>query len=232
MPAYQTILKNRFFDSNGVQLIGGMLFTYAAGTTTPKTTFTDSSGVTPNANPVVLDSYGQADVFLDSGFYKFVLKDASGVTQWTEDNISLPGGAVSSIPVAGSANQILSKIDSTNYNTQWVDQLTVTGTSAAPRAITAAGGVGFTGSTFRNIWYVESNSGAVTVTATPQIAAGTIEGQELKLVQMDATKTLQFSDGNGLALSGNSTLILDQIRKMAVFHWDSQGAVWVEQSRS
>lgn len=82
------VLKQRFFDSNGAPLSGGSLYSYQAGTTTPQTTYADSTG-TPNANPVVLDSSGYADVWLDPTLsYKLVLKDSGGVTQFTIDNVS------------------------------------------------------------------------------------------------------------------------------------------------
>ena len=72
----------------GLPLSGGMLYTYVAGTSTPKATYTDSTGVTPNANPVILDSAGRADVWLALGAYKFVLQDSLGNTIWTVDGIN------------------------------------------------------------------------------------------------------------------------------------------------
>jgi hypothetical protein len=76
-----------FTDDDGAPLNGGLLYTYEAGTTTPKATYTDSTGGTPNANPVVLDSAGRATVFI-SGSYKFTLKDSSGNTIKTTDNVT------------------------------------------------------------------------------------------------------------------------------------------------
>ena len=63
----------------------GLVYTYSAGTTTPKTTYTDSAGGTANANPVVLDASGQAAIW-GTGSYKFVVKTAAGVTIDTQDN--------------------------------------------------------------------------------------------------------------------------------------------------
>ena len=79
----------------GTQVAGGVvtplpfgkLYTYAAGTSTPLATYTDSTGGSSNTNPVVLDANGQADVWLGSSAYKFILKDAADVTVWTVDNI-------------------------------------------------------------------------------------------------------------------------------------------------
>lgn len=77
----------QFFDDDGEPLAGGKLYTYEAGTTTPKATYTDAGGLTPNANPVILDANGRATVFL-SGSYKFTLKDSSDVTIEETDNVT------------------------------------------------------------------------------------------------------------------------------------------------
>jgi len=81
----------QIFNNNGVPLAGGKLYTYAAGTTTPTTTYTSSDGSIPNANPIILDSAGRVSeqVWLDStANYKFTLATSLDVTLWTKDNIS------------------------------------------------------------------------------------------------------------------------------------------------
>ena len=89
--------KQRFTDSNGNPLVGGLVFTYAAGTTTKQATYTDSTGATPNTNPVVLDSRGEAAIWLDQTLaYKIVLSpstdtDPPSAPIWTVDNI--PAGS-------------------------------------------------------------------------------------------------------------------------------------------
>ena|ERR1022692_1745720 len=80
-------LKFREFDANGVPLAGGLLNTYAAGTTTPLPTYTDETGATPNTNPVVLDSAGRANVWMGPSNYKFVLTDSLSNLIYTEDNV-------------------------------------------------------------------------------------------------------------------------------------------------
>jgi hypothetical protein len=80
----------QYLDNNGEELAGGLIYTYAAGTTTPLATYTDATGGTPNANPVVLDSAGRASVWFTKGVsYKVVIKTAAGVTLKTEDGLSL-----------------------------------------------------------------------------------------------------------------------------------------------
>ena len=80
--------KLQFFDANGAPLVGGLLYTYEAGSTTPLTTYTDSTGVSANTNPIVLDSRGEANVWLGAAMYKFALYTSVGVLIWTVDNIN------------------------------------------------------------------------------------------------------------------------------------------------
>lgn len=80
--------KMQFFAADGTPLVGGKVYTYAAGTTTPQATYTSYSGGTPNTNPVILDSRGEANIWLGPNSYKFVLKTSTDVEIWTVDNIS------------------------------------------------------------------------------------------------------------------------------------------------
>lgn len=75
-------------DAVGVPLVGGKLYSYAAGTSTPLATYSDYTGNTPNANPVVLDTRGEANVWLGEGLYKLVLRDALDNIIWTVDNVA------------------------------------------------------------------------------------------------------------------------------------------------
>lgn len=79
--------KIQLFDNSGNVLNGGLVYTYEAGTTTPKATYSDAAGTTENANPVVLDSSGRATIFL-SGSYKIVVKTSAGTTLYTVDDVS------------------------------------------------------------------------------------------------------------------------------------------------
>ena len=69
--------KIQFLDDNGDPLAGGKVYTYTTGTATPLATYTDSSEDTANANPVILDSAGRADIWLGFGdIYRIVVDDA------------------------------------------------------------------------------------------------------------------------------------------------------------
>ena len=81
----------QFFTQQGVVLAGGKLNTYVAGSLTPVTTYTDSTGAVENANPVVLDSGGRLtqQIWITAGTrIKFVVTDSTGASLGpTIDNI-------------------------------------------------------------------------------------------------------------------------------------------------
>jgi hypothetical protein len=80
----------QFFTTTGQPLAGGLIYTYQAGSSTPLATYTDNTGNTANANPIVLGTDGRPtnEIWLTYGYnYKFVLKDAGGTTIQTYDNL-------------------------------------------------------------------------------------------------------------------------------------------------
>ena len=78
----------RGFDNNGNPLVGGFLYTYAAGTSTPVASYTDSTASTPNTNPVVLNSRGECNLwFLPNQSYKLALTDSQANPIWTVDQV-------------------------------------------------------------------------------------------------------------------------------------------------
>ncbi len=93
MPATIAPLAKFQFNQGNAPLAGGLLFTYAAGTTTKLATYTDSTGAAPQTNPIVLDSNGQCSPWLIPGqLYKFVLSpstdtDPPSNPYWVEDNV-------------------------------------------------------------------------------------------------------------------------------------------------
>ena len=78
-------------DNNGIPLSGGQVYWYIAGTTTPVTVYTESTGSTVNTNPVILNTRGEPTqpIWLPTGqAYKAVLTDANNGLIRTVDNIS------------------------------------------------------------------------------------------------------------------------------------------------
>ena len=87
-------VKARFFDRCGKPLAVGKVYTYAANTTTAKTTYKDPYGLTPNTNPIILDAAGEADIYLD-GTYRIritdrndvLVNDVAKIGSWFSDNL-------------------------------------------------------------------------------------------------------------------------------------------------
>ena len=82
------VAKQQFFNASGQPLAGGLLYTYAAGTTTPILTYVESSGTFLNSNPIVLDAGGFATIYLGMQSYKLCVADQNNVQQWCVDNIN------------------------------------------------------------------------------------------------------------------------------------------------
>lgn len=65
------------------------VYTYAAGTLTPKTTYQDFDGLTPNTNPILVDARGEY-VMYGTGNYRIIAKTDTDVTIWDRDNVQAP----------------------------------------------------------------------------------------------------------------------------------------------
>lgn len=112
------------FTIAGVVMAGGLLTTYAAGTSTPVATFTDSTGLVSNANPIQLDAAGLPpnEIWLTRGAsVKFVLTDALGLNARTFDNIPAVGNVaftdLSSTSSASQGSGLIGYNPSLNYVT-------------------------------------------------------------------------------------------------------------------
>jgi hypothetical protein len=79
----------------------------------------------------------------------------------------------------------------------------------------------------RQARFLASTGGAVTVVASPQVAAGTNIGQDLLLTGTSDTDYLELNDGNGLKQNG---AVLLKSGQTITYFWT--GSVWKETSRS
>jgi hypothetical protein len=74
-------------NSIGQPNIGGKLYTYEAGTRTPKATYQDKDGLIPNENPITLDNKGEANVYWQNdNLYYIEEYDSNGVLVTSQDN--------------------------------------------------------------------------------------------------------------------------------------------------
>ena len=207
MATLSPISPFRAFDNNGDPLTGGKLYTYEAGTTTPKSTYTDSSESIAHSNPVILNSTGYAGsdatplgVWLGDGGYKFVLKTSADATLWTIDNV---GGDVSTA-FGGQSYDNNTNLNITSVYANAVINQTAGGTLSLLPVATA--GEGF--------YFIVKKNTTSTVTIDPN-ASETINGATTlaltsdAIIYCDGTKWLTImmspsTSGNN-AFTGNNT---------------------------
>lgn len=108
---------------------------------------------------------------------------------------------------------------------------TTNGTRASPNSIVAGTGLSssFVSTTaLVQVVFVQGSGGAVTITATPAIVAGTIVGQLLYIIGRTNANPLTIPNQSGsVELNGPCSLGLSD---MLTVLWD--GTAWVEQSRN
>jgi hypothetical protein len=225
--------KAQFFDANGSPLVGGKVYTYAAGTTTPLQTYTDASGVTPNTNPVILDSRGECNLWFSTATsYKVVLESATDVLQWTVDNIAtygtiasqnsnnvaITGGTITGVTFTGNITGNVSGNAGTVTNGVYLDAVqtltnkTITGLASASTVKDSLGTDYTIG--YRSIPQSLNTTAAASdigkhlyVSATTTIPSGVfVAGNEFLVVNSSAsTVTLTQGAGTTLRLGGTAT---------------------------
>lgn len=91
-------IRHRFWNNDGTVAAGGKVYTYEAGTSTPKTSYTDSTGTVANTNPIILNAKGEpqtqagapCDIWM-SGTYKInaLQSDDVQITGYPVDNVGV-----------------------------------------------------------------------------------------------------------------------------------------------
>jgi hypothetical protein len=225
--------KAQFFDASGNPLVGGKVYTYAAGTTTPLETYTSELATTPNTNPVILDSRGECNLwFSNASSYKVVLESATNVLQWTVDNIStygtlasqnsnnvaITGGTITGVTftgditgnVSGNAGTVTNGVYLTAVQT--LTNKTITGLASASTVKDSLGTDYTIG--FRNIPQSLNTTAAASdigkhlyVSATTTVPSGVfVAGNEFLVVNSSgSTVTLTQGAGTTLRLGGTAT---------------------------
>lgn len=86
-------VRTKFTDDTGLPLIGGQVFSYVEGTSTPKDTYQDREFTIPNTNPIILDDVGSCQMYLNGG-YRLRVLTADGVLVEEKDNAFQSDGQV------------------------------------------------------------------------------------------------------------------------------------------
>jgi hypothetical protein len=146
--------KQQIYGSDGAPLVGGKIYTYSAGTTTPLATYTDSGAGTANTNPIILNSLGQANIWLGSSSYKFSVYTSADVLLYTVDNISAPldtAGLVTSLssptPIGNTTPNTgaFTTLAATTATITTVNATTVNATTSTTTGVTTTGTLTFSG---------------------------------------------------------------------------------------
>jgi hypothetical protein len=83
----------QLFNGNGQPLAFGCIFSYEVATSTPLATYTDYTGTTLNANPLILSASGTYSMWLQAGVsYSLVVKSAGGSNCSTGSTIGFLNG--------------------------------------------------------------------------------------------------------------------------------------------
>ena len=136
---------------------------------------------------------------------------------------------------ATAANQALVN-DGTGVTTWQSLTPELFGTRTTGRAIVAGTGItsgasDMSTTAVRQIVFVDG-SGGVDITASPQIEAGTVIGQEMRVCGTDDTDWVQLDTGNGLSINGPAILGKDDCINLMWLGSDGVTSDWVEQSRN
>jgi hypothetical protein len=114
--------KLQFLNINGNPLAFGKVYTYGAGGTSPLATYTDSTGFVSHTNPIILDTFGETEIWLGNYSYKYVVKDFNDVLIYTIDSVSASFGVTILNDTSTDVSQYLAmtRVTTGNLETQYI----------------------------------------------------------------------------------------------------------------
>ena len=225
----QTIISGGFGDFGG-----SLTLRSGGGATVNSNIVLDPASNAPNPAGHI-DILSGGSISFDTTQLRFYERAANGgnyVAFRAPDDIPfLTGDTVWTLPTAdGNANDFLQTDGAGQLS--WAaaggggGAYTPDGTRAAPNNVVGATGIAHNDDQ-RMMFFAQGSGGPVTVTANPQIAAGSVVGQEIIVIGRSDTNTIRMTNGNGLELNGAVNLAAAEALSLI---WD--GTVWTETSRN
>jgi len=216
----------QFLDNNGVILSGGKLYSYAAGTTTPQTTYTSASGSTSHTNPIILNSAGRiatGEIWLTAGIsYKFVLRTSTDVILVTWDNIDGINDINASditvdyrgddISIQQAFDDVSDEIDalqteidrSNKVNYNWMGFFETWQNGQAFKVRTGAREIGCSGATFARIGFVDDEVTMQHVKGVYQASGIRIQRNSTNINTQSATMVMNLTQTETKPLLGQN----------------------------
>jgi len=211
--------KFKGFSNTGALLAGGKLYTYEPGTVTPKAAYQDSGNIAAHTNPIILDSNGEATIFLE-GYYDIVLQNSAGVQQWTMNSVgrdavetSLYGAqsilaAVSAgtpVSVAIAEQRLIGRITGGNIAALTAAQVYTLLGDKAVTEVDGHAGVNLTAAQCTNtIIYNTGQAAANVANVLPAAAAGYKFTAVVGTTQAENTWKFTAAAGNKIYLNGSA----------------------------
>jgi len=186
------ILAAGVTNESGIVLSGGSVQFYEAGTTTPKTVYSEFELETPLANPATLDAAGRLVAFCE-GRARIVISSAAGAAIRTIDDIGISAPIVLSDIQAGLTTQINTALTSSQ-------NLTNVFISTTPYTVTTA----------NEIVFVDATAAAITVNLPS--TADVSNGKQFWIKKIDSTVnavTVDASDTQTIDGELTRALLLD-----------------------
>jgi hypothetical protein len=241
LPGIMPLPYPQFFTNQGLPLAGGKIYTAEPGTVagpgqvSPKATYTSMTLITPNANPVVLDSAGRANVWL-SGYYKIALYDAAGSLVYTQDNVSASGADVSGtltpnfynatsgpivVDLKGYTEYLAYKIDSTANTVTFIDTGGNVFYPALSSFVLSTGGQYVHLVLHAGIWYAENYPAAVSgITGgavTENIVGGDITKKSAHVLTVQPIFCNDFNDVTALYIIAATDITIPSVASTGYF---------------
>jgi hypothetical protein len=189
-------IRYRIVDTaTGAAIPGAKVYTYVAGTSTPKDSYTSSTASVANTNPVIADARGEVLIWL-SGAYKIVIHDADDNLIDEEDNVvDLTSGGTFATPT------FTGTVTYSGTTMTWSGNPTHSGNHTFSGNVTTGGNASITGdlTVNGNVTLGNAPADTITVNGAPTFSAQSVFNGG---VEMNGAVTLGNASSDTITVTG------------------------------